>query len=133
MQDLSSPTRDRTRTPCIRRQSLNHWTAREVPKESFSTELVGFSIRGFRALEVILTCAVHHPPTLSPPSRANPPSLGKIGFRKKEIGCFHFVGFFGFFCLFVCLFVFYLTSFFYFPPTLRVLQSMHIFALENRF
>ena len=32
MWDLSSPTRDRTRTPCIGRQSLNHWTAREVPK-----------------------------------------------------------------------------------------------------
>ena len=32
--DLSSPTRDRTRTPCFGRQSLNHWTAREVP--SFS-------------------------------------------------------------------------------------------------
>ena len=24
-------TRDRTRTPCIGRRSLNHWTAREVP------------------------------------------------------------------------------------------------------
>ena len=32
MWDLSSPTRDRTRTPCIGRRSLNHWTAREVPK-----------------------------------------------------------------------------------------------------
>ena len=31
MWDLSSPTRDRTHTPCIGRQSLNHWTAREVP------------------------------------------------------------------------------------------------------
>ena len=30
--DLSSPTRDRTRTaPCIGKRSLNHWTAREVP------------------------------------------------------------------------------------------------------
>ena len=29
--DLSSPMRDRTRTPCIGRRSLNHWTAREVP------------------------------------------------------------------------------------------------------
>ena len=34
MWDLSSPTRDRTRTPCIGRQSLNHWTAREVPTSS---------------------------------------------------------------------------------------------------
>ena len=31
MWDLSSPTRDRTLTPCIGRQSLNHWTTREVP------------------------------------------------------------------------------------------------------
>ena len=31
MWDLSSPTRDQTRTPCIGRRSLNHWIAREVP------------------------------------------------------------------------------------------------------
>ena len=31
MGDLSSPARDRARTPCIERRSLNHWTAREVP------------------------------------------------------------------------------------------------------
>ena len=29
--DLSSLTRDQTRTPCIGRQSLNHWTTRKVP------------------------------------------------------------------------------------------------------
>ena len=29
--DLSSPTRDRTCTPCSGRLSLNHWTTREVP------------------------------------------------------------------------------------------------------
>ena len=28
---LSSPTRDQTCSPCIARQSLNHWTMREVP------------------------------------------------------------------------------------------------------
>ena len=31
MWDLSSPIRDPTRTPGIGRQSLNRWTAREVP------------------------------------------------------------------------------------------------------
>ena len=31
MWDFSSPTRDRTQTPCIGRWSFNHWTAREVP------------------------------------------------------------------------------------------------------
>ena len=32
MWDLSSPTTDQTCTLCIGRQSLNHWTTREVPK-----------------------------------------------------------------------------------------------------
>ena len=34
MWDLSSPTRDWILTPCIGRQSLNHWTTREVPSDS---------------------------------------------------------------------------------------------------
>ena len=34
MPDLSSPTRDRPCTPCIRQRDLNDWTAREVPKSS---------------------------------------------------------------------------------------------------
>ena len=38
MWDLSSLTRDRTCTPCIGRQSLNHWTARELPKPPFTME-----------------------------------------------------------------------------------------------
>ena len=32
MWDLSSPTKDQTHIPCIGRQSLNHWTSREVPE-----------------------------------------------------------------------------------------------------
>ena len=39
MWDLSSLTRDQTRTPCIGRQSLNHWTAREVPCPIFLIEI----------------------------------------------------------------------------------------------
>ena len=35
MWDLSSLTRDHTCSSCIGRQSLNHWTAREVPKLGF--------------------------------------------------------------------------------------------------
>ena len=35
MWDLSSLTRDRTHTPCIERQSVNHWTAREVSPQKF--------------------------------------------------------------------------------------------------
>ena len=33
--DLSSSARDHTHTPCIERQSLNHWTPREVPLTLF--------------------------------------------------------------------------------------------------
>ena len=33
--DPSSPTRDRTCTRCVGRQSPNHWIAREVPKNFF--------------------------------------------------------------------------------------------------
>ena len=35
MWDLSSPTRDGARTPCIGRWSLDHWTARVVPRQWF--------------------------------------------------------------------------------------------------
>ena len=35
--DLSFPTRERTRVPCIARQILNHWTTREVPVSVFLT------------------------------------------------------------------------------------------------
>ena len=35
MWDLSSPRRDRTCMPYIGRQSLNHWTTREVPTPHF--------------------------------------------------------------------------------------------------
>ena len=31
MWDLNYPTRDQTGIPCIKRQILNHWMAREVP------------------------------------------------------------------------------------------------------
>ena len=37
MWDLNSPTRDQTYTPCIGRQSLNHWTTREVSARLFLT------------------------------------------------------------------------------------------------
>ena len=33
--NLSSLTRDRMCIPCIARQSLKHWTIREVPKDVF--------------------------------------------------------------------------------------------------
>ena len=39
MWDLSSPTRDQICTPYIGRQSLNHWTTREVPVRSIILNL----------------------------------------------------------------------------------------------
>ena len=35
MQDLSSPTRDRTRVVCTARWILNRWTTKDVPFLSF--------------------------------------------------------------------------------------------------
>ena len=40
LQDLSSPTRDQTMRPAVEAQSLNHWTAREVPWLSILTRLL---------------------------------------------------------------------------------------------
>ena len=42
MWDLSALTRDRTHAPCIGRQSLNHWTAREVLEEVYFDILIPF-------------------------------------------------------------------------------------------
>ena len=44
MWDLSSPTRDRARTPRIGSRSLNQWTAREVPRMSFLNASISSSI-----------------------------------------------------------------------------------------
>ena len=42
MWDLNSLTRDRTCSPCIRRQILNHWTTSKVPCCcSFKTSIIG--------------------------------------------------------------------------------------------
>ena len=38
MGDLSSLKRDQTHIPCITKWSLNHWTTREFPKQSFHSE-----------------------------------------------------------------------------------------------
>ena len=35
--DLSSSTRDRNRAPALERQSLNHWTTREVLEAEFQS------------------------------------------------------------------------------------------------
>ena len=44
MQDLKSPAKDRTHIPCIGSWVLNYWTAREVPKSTFDSPLLGDSI-----------------------------------------------------------------------------------------
>ena len=48
--DLSSPTRDRTHTIYIGRQSLNYWTTREVPK-CFSKSII-FSNNSFSSQRI---------------------------------------------------------------------------------
>ena len=51
MRDPSSPTRDRTCTPCTGRWSLNHWTARKSPILHFSVHLYYYCPRsGFHHL-----------------------------------------------------------------------------------
>ena len=47
MWDLSSPTRDGIRTPCIGRRSLNHWTTREVPLIFLCFAFVFFFLQTF--------------------------------------------------------------------------------------
>ena len=42
MWGLSSPTRDQAHTSCIGRQSLNHWTARDVPINCFLSQFRWF-------------------------------------------------------------------------------------------
>ena len=49
---ISCLTRDRTRTPCIGRRSLNHWTAREVPKLELFLTNTAVSISGDLQLTV---------------------------------------------------------------------------------
>ena len=48
MWDLSPTTRDRTHSPCIGRQNLNHWTAREVHHFVFVFVFNGYNYRRVR-------------------------------------------------------------------------------------
>ena len=51
MQDLSSLTREWTRAPAVEVQSLNHWTAREVPVACLLVlSIMSFTERGFLIL-----------------------------------------------------------------------------------
>ena len=45
MRGLTSPRRDGTHTPCIGRQSLNHWTTREVPPAPSEEAMVFFTLK----------------------------------------------------------------------------------------
>ena len=48
---LSSPTRDQTCVPCIRRQILNHWITRELPKVFFFSCLKSLGIESKNSRE----------------------------------------------------------------------------------
>ena len=43
LREHSPPTRDQSHAPCMERQSLSHWTAREVPLSSFTLCLLVLS------------------------------------------------------------------------------------------
>ena len=75
MWDLSSPNRDWTRTPCIGRWSLNHWTAREVPLHSFLNLLLS-SYSFCLSLQVITISIGSPPPAVSNEGSDIPMTLG---------------------------------------------------------
>ena len=54
MWELSCPARDEAHTPCIGRQSLNHWTTRKVPNFCFSPVL--YSITSEITISYFLAC-----------------------------------------------------------------------------
>ena len=55
MQDLSSPTRDRTCVPTLGTQSINHWTTREVPNlYCFHTCFSSLDMASFTSLSVFI-------------------------------------------------------------------------------
>ena len=47
----SSQTRDRTRVPCVGKQILNHWNAREVLEIQFGYRWLYHTTQGYNALE----------------------------------------------------------------------------------
>ena len=59
MWDLSSPTRNRTRIPCIGRWILKHWTTREVPVCFSNDWLV---VRQQAVLQELCSASSYHPP-----------------------------------------------------------------------
>ena len=69
MWDLSSPTRDRTRVPCIGRRILYHWTTREV------TQLFKYENTSVSAGDQLLFQA---PQVLPPPPPIPMEALGRI-------------------------------------------------------
>ena len=66
MWDLSSPIRDRTHTHCTGRQSLNHWTTREVPEFHFFLKLNNIPLHVYTTLKKIHSFVDRHYGLLSP-------------------------------------------------------------------
>ena len=77
MWDLSSLTRDQTRTPCIGRWSLNHWTTREVPS-SHSYNHIHVLRENVLTIYILLSLSL----ALSPPPPPPPPTLDHTLWRK---------------------------------------------------
>ena len=51
--DITSPTRDRSRAPCIERRILNQWTTREVPKVLILSKIRAFVTEKVRAEQIL--------------------------------------------------------------------------------
>ena len=82
MWDLGSPTRNRTRVPsAVEAQSLNHWTAREVPINYFKSK----EFREFPGGPVVRTRSFHcWGPGSIPGQGTKIPQAAQCGQEKKK-------------------------------------------------
>ena len=82
--DISSPTKDWIRVPCIARQILNQWSSREVPV------ILYFVAQIFPGLSPIQTdsCVplLHSPPDLESVISTRTPFSGEKEFRYQNLG-----------------------------------------------
>ena len=96
MWDLSFLARDQTCTPCIGQRSLNHWTAREIPKKFFIFIFYLFFKKFYNIVLVlpyinmnpprVYTCSPSWTP-LPPPSLYHPSGSSQCTSPKHPVSC----------------------------------------------